>query len=119
MGKPSGQHHGPYIQRTSGHTSVRNRGTHRSAFDWHDFRAPDLWQFVNTLCGEGHGVVLSATSDGGALSVTILCGDERIRDWLHSADDVENFLSWFYDKFTDGPLRGDVSGNSNGHGVRP
>jgi hypothetical protein len=56
---------------------------------------PDsYWKgIVQTVMSSGCGLLLSPTSDGGALSVTLYFGDERAKDYASSSDELEAVLS--------------------------
>lgn len=72
-----------------------NTGRARHSFNFKDIDAEDIGRFVQRVTSAGLAVVLGVTSDGGAVSVTILDGDERIRDWPNSIDAWQQLHTWF------------------------
>lgn len=66
----------------------------RSAIAWGDLAPDTVGRLVARLCDAGYGIVLGKTSDGGALSVTILDGNDRYKDYPSSADDFDSFVAW-------------------------
>jgi hypothetical protein len=63
-------------------------------FSWSDLDPQDIGGFVQLVTGVGNAVILGTTSDGGALAVTILQGDERIKDWPKDGDAFKQLLEW-------------------------
>jgi len=49
--------------------------------------AQDLMDALALACCNGCAVLFSPTSDGGAISVTVYLGDERLRDYAASAEE--------------------------------
>ena len=49
--------------------------------------AEDLMQALAVACINGCAVLFSPTSDGGAISVTVYLGDDRLRDYAASAEE--------------------------------
>jgi hypothetical protein len=66
----------------------------RRAFNWDHIPNDSVGQLVKQVVGSGCGLVLGATSDGGALSITILDGDKRVREWPSTIDDYDLLLDW-------------------------
>jgi hypothetical protein len=64
-------------------------GRNRASISWHDIPAERIGTFVHAVTQSGAAVMLGRTSDNGALSVTILDGDERIREWPHTVDEFD------------------------------
>lgn len=52
---------------------------------WEDIPSDDIRALVTDVNRVGGAIILGSTSDGGALSITILMGDDRIREWPTSA----------------------------------
>lgn len=66
----------------------------RHAFEWRAIESATIGQLVQDVCDTGNGLVLGRTSDGGALSITVLRGEERIREWPASVEDFLTFAAW-------------------------
>lgn len=62
----------------------------------------------NSTCGlaldavlrSGNGIILSRTSDGGAISITILVGDKRQRTYCSNDEELEEALSAMREAFS-------------------
>lgn len=60
---------------------------------WEDAEPEELWRTVTAIVRAGDAVTLGRTRDGGALSLVILSGDERIRRYARGADEVRALLA--------------------------
>jgi hypothetical protein len=47
----------------------------------------------------GAAILLSRTADRGAFSVQVYDGNERIREWPHTVEELESVLGWLRDMF--------------------
>jgi hypothetical protein len=77
----------------------RPRGRAREAFQWSDLPASDVGEFVQSVTNTGAALILGGTSDGGALSVTILQGEERTRDWPSTPEEFAKLAEWVREDF--------------------
>lgn len=59
---------------------------------WEDADADGLWRTITAIVNAGDAVTLGRTRDGGALSLVILSGDDRIRRYARGAAEVEQLL---------------------------
>src|SRR5690242_15489606 len=66
----------------------------RTPFQWSDIDASLIGEFVQLVTSHGSAVICGVTSDGGALSITILDGDERIKDWPATVDEFVAIVDW-------------------------
>lgn len=76
--------------------SRRNSG----AVTWSAVDAGELAHFVHKMTEAGAGVILSVTTDGGALSITVLSGNTRFREWPSSADEALDVMHQLIDEIT-------------------
>lgn len=104
-----------YERNPSGSTGMGAGGKYtrsRRAFEWASIDRATIGQLVTDVCDTGNGLVLGRTSDGGALSITILRGEERIREWPASVEDFLTFATWCSTNLGsvsfDGPDTGDT-----------
>lgn len=61
-----------------------------------DWDAADPHQLLAAIVNwtrAGNAVTFGRTSDGGALSLTLLCGGERLKRYASNADDLAQLLS--------------------------
>jgi hypothetical protein len=61
----------------------------RKQIKWADVSRDVLAQFIQTVTDDGCAVVLGRTVNGSALSVCILAGSTKERDYIANLDDVE------------------------------
>jgi len=59
---------------------------------WEDADQEELWRTITEIVNAGDAVTLGRTRDGGALSLVILSGDERIRRYARGADELAALL---------------------------
>jgi len=52
------------------------------------------------ITDSGAAVLFGRTSDGGALTIQVYDGQERIREYPHTAEEAEGVLSWLRDMFS-------------------
>lgn len=67
---------------------VRNR----TQMMWYQVPAEELRDFVQDVTMAGCAVVLGRTMNGSALSVCILAGNDKQRDYIGSMDDISPVL---------------------------
>lgn len=71
----------------------------RPGMDWVKDVDSQLWMAAIIGCLDaGVGVLLSRTSDGGAVSITIYEGDERSRSYAVTADELTELLAAVRDR---------------------
>ncbi len=75
-------------------TNYRNVADRR----WTDVPADVLTELTILCTDAGAAIMYGRTSDGGALSVCILDGDSKIKDYFREPEEVESFLSWLKDE---------------------
>jgi hypothetical protein len=59
---------------------------------WEDADSDELWKTITAIVNAGDAVTLGRTRDGGALSLVILSGDDRIRRYARGADEIHSLL---------------------------
>ncbi len=86
------------VGKSGGHSASRyhlvggSEQSHAQA-TWEDAEPDDLWRTVTAIVNAGDAVTLGRTRDGGALSLTILSGDERIRRYARGDVEVKELLA--------------------------
>lgn len=60
--------------------------------DWDAADPQQLLAAIVNWTRAGNAVTFGRTSDGGALSLTLLCGGERLKRYASNADDVAQLL---------------------------
>lgn len=91
----------PIRERNTGRTSGLHRQLPNSRFDWRDIPAVEIGTMVQFITSSGEAVILGCTSDGGAVSITILSGDDRIRQFPASVQAWDVFRDWVTDSYQD------------------
>jgi len=64
----------------------------RTQMMWYHVPADQLREFVHDVTMSGCAVVLGRTTNGSALSVCILAGNDKQRDYIGSMDDISPIL---------------------------
>ena len=59
---------------------------------WEDAEADALWRAVCAVTEAGDAIMFGKTRDGGALVVTLMSGDERIKQYAHTEEQVAKLL---------------------------
>lgn len=77
-----------------------------------------LGEAIRLALESGAGVLLSPTRDGGALSVTLYVGDDRLRGYAASPEEFTALLDRVADVGRSANLPGKVNPASNALGVR-
>lgn len=94
----NGRKGGPNTQanfgRSAGTSGTMYGRRKRSEIAWGSLDTNEVGRWVARVCDSGYGLVLGRTNDGGALSVTILDGDQRIREYPSSVEDFADFVQW-------------------------
>ena len=85
MGKSTGAS-GARYQRISDSAARAELAT------WEDADPDELWRTITAIVGAGDAVTLGRTRDGGALSLVILSGDERIRRYARGTEELSQLL---------------------------
>ena len=76
-----------------------NRSGGRQGMDRFRDVPQDLWLAAITGCLEsGSGLLVSRTSDGGAVSLTLYEGDERSRSYSSTSDELAEALAVIRDR---------------------
>lgn len=63
-----------------------------STFDWHDVEPEHLYDAVKAAVGAGKAIMLSSTSDGGAVRVAIFDGDDKFMVYTKNAVELNAIL---------------------------
>lgn len=63
-------------------------------FEWAEVPAEEIGKLIQAVCGRGRAIICGTTSNGGALSITVLDGDSRIREWPSSIETFRSFADW-------------------------
>lgn len=76
---------------------IRPREIHTA--DWSEVPNQAIRDVVVAITNAGAAIMFGRTSDKGAFSITVLDGDERIREWPHTAEECESTIRWLLDMF--------------------
>ncbi len=76
------------------------RANYRNVVDrrWVDVSTAVVTALISICTDAGAAIMLGRTSDGGALSVCILDGDAKIKEYFREPEEVERFVSWLHDE---------------------
>ncbi len=65
----------------------------RQSISWSVVGETSIHAFIYKLSDLGWTCCFSRTSDGSALSLTVMAGQEKIKEYIHPGDDVLNVLN--------------------------
>lgn len=82
----------PQRNNTSRYARVSDAKPLSNPATWEDADPHDLWKTIVAITDAGDGVTLARTRDGGAISLVILSGDERIRKYARGEEDTATLL---------------------------
>lgn len=82
------------------YTDRRRFGGDTGTATWNSITPGAIAGLVQSACSLGGCAILGTTSDGGALSVTVIIGTERIRDYPRDDKDVTAFTGWLAEQYT-------------------
>jgi len=75
----------------------------RVQMDWGQVSRETLASFISLVTSEGCAVVLGRTINGSALSLCILAGSTKARDYIGNLDDVEPVMDSLLQECQIGP----------------
>lgn len=55
---------------------------------WSDVDGDELQHFIEMVCDYGACVIMSRSADGGVLSLTVISGNDRLRAYARSGDEM-------------------------------
>lgn len=73
-------------------------------------KASKLGEVVCNLIGAGYGIILAPTRDGGAISITLLDGDDREKGYAGDPEQLDGILEALDDQATARRLSGTNGG---------
>lgn len=76
-------------KRYAGGNASAGNGT---PIGWDEVDAVTVAQFVSAVTNAGDAVILGRTTDGGALSVCILSGDDKHREYFNDPEQANRVL---------------------------
>jgi len=79
-------------------TVTKRYSTHSASYDECDNQV--LRDAVVSVTNAGAAILFGRTSDGGAFSIQVYDGQERIREWPHSTEELESVLKWLRDMYS-------------------
>ena len=75
-------------------TGQRNWKSGRSSISWSGGPSDSMRAAIGRITDNGAAVLFSRTLDGGALSIQVLAGDERSKEYITDAGDIVACLNW-------------------------
>lgn len=72
----------------------------RAVSSWSDIDNQLLRDCIVAVCDSGASIQLGRTSDGGANKVFVYDGDNIVKEYPRSVEDVEALLRWLVNMFT-------------------
>ena len=69
------------------------------AVSWADIDDSTIADLVRLATGYGSAIMFAVTSDGGAFSICVLDNQNKIKEYPHSAEEVQNVHTWLRDEY--------------------
>lgn len=95
------QHETGKSKGTNQPTPIRRRSNLRPVLDiyWSAIEATSLRGAIDGVTRQGAAIMFGRTSDGGALSVCILDGDTKIKEYPHTAEEAQAVLAAILEEY--------------------
>ena len=86
--------------------SYNVRPNYRSVSDcrWSSIPSELVTELVRVVTDSGAAIMFGLTSDRGALSLCILAGEEKLKEYPRDETEVQNLLLWLKDEYFPTPL---------------
>lgn len=59
---------------------------------WEDADADTLWRTIQEVTSQGDAIMFGLTRDGGAVVLTVLSGDERVKQYATGEEEIAALL---------------------------
>lgn len=89
--------------KTDSHV-VRPNYRNLGSVGWRDISADSIAELVRLTSSNGGAIMLGATSDGGALSICVLAGNDKIKEYPRTQTEIDSFLLWLGTEYFPTPL---------------
>lgn len=66
--------------------------TRKVQISWSSLGETSMHAFVSQVTELGYTVCFSRTKDGSSLSLTVMAGNEKIKEYIHPGDDILNIV---------------------------
>lgn len=86
MAKPGNNRNGKYGRVGSAKPSS-------SVATWEDAEPDDLWKTIIAVTNAGDALTLAKTRDGGAVALTVLDGDDRLKYYATGEAEIKTLLA--------------------------
>lgn len=63
------------------------------AATWEDAEPDDLWKTIIAVTNAGDALTLAKTRDGGAVALTVMDGDNRLKHYATGAEELRVLLA--------------------------
>lgn len=71
----------------------------RASISWSGGPADSMRAAIGAITDNGAAVLFSRTTDGGALSIQVLAGSERSKEYITEVGDILPCLKWLVDTY--------------------
>jgi hypothetical protein len=71
---------------------------------WSDIPTALVVELVTLVTRHGAAIMFGATSDGGALSLCILNGSDKVKEYPRTPDEVSSLVAWLREDYFPTPL---------------
>jgi len=93
------QRQGKLVQGKFDAPKVRSNYRGSASVNWHDVDPDDITDIVRLCTQQGSAVMFGCVSDGGALSLCILDGDKKIKEYPRTREEIHSLALWLRDDY--------------------
>jgi hypothetical protein len=71
---------------------VASSASHKAVATWEEADPDTVWRTICEVTEAGDALTFSRTRDGGAVTLTVLSGDQRVRQYATGAEEIAELL---------------------------
>lgn len=79
--------------RANRYSRVGSRKSQAPKATWEDAEADTLWRAIDEVTRRGDALMFSLTRDGGAVVLTVMSGDDRIKSYATGPEEIAALLA--------------------------
>lgn len=87
------------VTGTKSKPAIRPNGRYGDGVSYADVPAELVHSIVKAVASAGGAMMFGQTRDGGAFSLCVLMGDEKIKEYPRDADEIRRFLTWLSEEY--------------------
>lgn len=87
------------VTGTKSKPAIRPNGRYGDGVSYAAVPAELVHSIIQAVANSGGAVMFGQTRDGGAYSLMVLMGDEKIKEYPRDTDELRRFLAWLTDEY--------------------